>query len=191
MSTTYDGDETNDPDLITIPSDGDALDASSVNVAFEALMDKIEFTQAHMIGDNQVSSGTILDPEDFDDDNYSDDGISVADNGLWNDTGISRTITVAADDNVVLAMVYGALANDAAKDILLRVAHVESGNVSIPILAAGTGAQNFVPVALQWMFTCNAGTNTFQLESLVESGSTNGEVAQGTVLSLLTFGVVT
>ena len=42
MATTYSGDETNNPASITIPSDGDDADVSSVNVALEGLMDKVE-----------------------------------------------------------------------------------------------------------------------------------------------------
>jgi hypothetical protein len=41
VSTTYSGNAANNPASITIPSDGDDADASSVNVAFEALMDKV------------------------------------------------------------------------------------------------------------------------------------------------------
>lgn len=41
MSTLYAGDDSQNPSAITIPSDGDASTVSSVNPAFQALMDKI------------------------------------------------------------------------------------------------------------------------------------------------------
>ena len=43
MSTTYDGDDTNFPTSITLPSDGDAADAASVNAALEGLADRTAF----------------------------------------------------------------------------------------------------------------------------------------------------
>ncbi len=43
MSTTYDGDHTNHPTSITIPEDGDTMDAASVNAAFEANEDNIDY----------------------------------------------------------------------------------------------------------------------------------------------------
>jgi len=45
MSTTYSGNSANNPASITIPSDGDSKPVSSVNAAFEGLMDKIVHTQ--------------------------------------------------------------------------------------------------------------------------------------------------
>lgn len=42
MSTTYDGDESNNPTSITIPSGGDKPRASAWNPAFEGLMDKVK-----------------------------------------------------------------------------------------------------------------------------------------------------
>lgn len=46
MPTTYSGDDTNNPTDITLPSDGDASTVSSVNPAFEGLMDKICYVLA-------------------------------------------------------------------------------------------------------------------------------------------------
>lgn len=46
MSSTYSGDPANNPTSITIPSDGDAISAASVNTPLEGLMDKIVRTQA-------------------------------------------------------------------------------------------------------------------------------------------------
>ncbi len=43
MATTYDGDETNHPPEITIPEDGDTMDAASVTVPLEACEDNIDY----------------------------------------------------------------------------------------------------------------------------------------------------
>jgi hypothetical protein len=46
MSGTYTGNAANNPASITIPSDGDTIDATSVNAAFEGLADQVAWTEA-------------------------------------------------------------------------------------------------------------------------------------------------
>jgi hypothetical protein len=46
MSTTYSGDSSNFPTDITIPSDGDPLNAASVNAALEGLADRTKWVRA-------------------------------------------------------------------------------------------------------------------------------------------------
>lgn len=48
MSTTYAGDETNFPTDVTLPSDGDPKDASSINVPLEGLADRTAWLKDHI-----------------------------------------------------------------------------------------------------------------------------------------------
>jgi hypothetical protein len=50
MSSTYAGDPTNYPTDITIPDDGDARDAASVNAAFEGLADRTAWLEVQASG---------------------------------------------------------------------------------------------------------------------------------------------
>lgn len=52
--TTYSGNATNNPTSITIPDDGDDIDAISVNVPFEGLMDKV----VHILHGNPTYEGS-------------------------------------------------------------------------------------------------------------------------------------
>src|SRR6266567_4015931 len=45
MSYSYSGDPSNNPGSITLPSDGDAESASTVQIPFEALADSVAWTQ--------------------------------------------------------------------------------------------------------------------------------------------------
>jgi hypothetical protein len=62
MSSTYAGDPNNYPTSITIPSDGDAIDASSVNTAFEGLADRTAALSCLRV-DEFTASGTWECPE--------------------------------------------------------------------------------------------------------------------------------
>lgn len=50
MSTTYVGDDTNFPDQITLPSDGDPKPVASVNAGLEGLADAVAFLEARTKG---------------------------------------------------------------------------------------------------------------------------------------------
>lgn len=56
MSTTYDGDATNYPTSLTLPSGGDARNAASVNTPLEGLADRTAWLHAHAIRKVQRST---------------------------------------------------------------------------------------------------------------------------------------
>jgi hypothetical protein len=80
MSTTYDGDPANWPDSITIPSDGDARTASSVNAAFEGLADRTAALLRY--GGGLGAQAKNLVPKDLTDIEPSC-GLYDPDSGLW------------------------------------------------------------------------------------------------------------
>lgn len=61
MSTTYTPVSNNNPTSITIPADTDVAYAASVNVAFEALADKIRYVQAGNVGGAAIARMIPLD----------------------------------------------------------------------------------------------------------------------------------
>jgi hypothetical protein len=176
MSSTYDGDETNYPTSITVPSDGDGpgIKAADVNAAIEGLADRTAYLSRHTSGvsytfDNNV--GTLFSTSDTAWDDAVSDGVyvdvencEVGDKIFATMTGIYRCTGTAGHT---------------FEARLLAIDDQGTTNAEVPIVGARASLLDGVPatgmrfpMAMSGVHTVTvAGTTRITLQGQVQNGA--------------------